>query len=226
MIITIDGPVASGKSTLARLIAEKRGFFYINSGILFRALAYVLTEKCLIPIEQLVTLNHDQILACLDISQLQYHYDHGKESVLYDGENLTWHLKTPEVDHMASLIGTNPDVREILMRIERQLAREHDVVIDGRDTGSVVFPEAELKIYLTASSEVRAKRWQHDQAAKGNKVSLSDALKEINSRDERDKTRLVAPLVKPEGAVLIDDSNKSVSETVSDIIDLFRNNKI
>jgi len=212
MIITIDGPVASGKSTIARLVSKKYGFYYINSGLLFRALAYLLTEHCLIPVEQLVTLTYDQLIKCLDLRKFEYRYADDKEQIIYDGENITWFLKVPEIDHAASLAGTNPEIREIILQIERKLAENHDIVIDGRDAGSVVFPNAELKVYLTASSEIRAQRWQADQEKKGNKVSLPDAINEIKRRDERDKTRLVAPLVKPEDAVIIDNSNKSMEQ--------------
>ena len=217
MIITIDGPVASGKSAVARLLAHQRQLFYINSGMLFRAVAYLLTEKCHLPIEQLVTLTHDQIIQCLHVSKLNYVYQEGKEQILYDGENITWHLKTADMDHAASVAGTNPDIREILLKIERKLAEYHDIVIDGRDTGSVVFPEADVKIYLTASPEIRARRWQKDQAEKGNNFSLEETLQEINKRDERDKTRLVAPLVKPDKALVIDSSDKMLNEIVAQI---------
>ena len=217
MIITIDGPVNSGKSTIARMLAQKKNLFYINSGLLFRALSYVMTEICNISVEQLVTLTHDQILKCLDLSKLQYLYQGNAESVLYDGNNITWHLKSPEIDHAASLIATNGDVREILLKLERRLAQSHDVVIDGRDTGSVVFPDADYKIFLTASPEVRAKRWQASQEKKGNRLPFDVALKEVNRRDERDKTRLIAPLIEPQDAIRIDSSDKSTDEIIQEI---------
>jgi CMP/dCMP kinase len=214
MIITIDGPVNSGKSTIARMLAQKRGLFYINSGLLFRALAYVLTEICKIPLEQLVTLTHDQILKCFDLSRLEYMYQGNSESVLYDRNNISWHLKSQAIDHAASLIATNGDVREILLKLERSLAQLHDVVIDGRDTGSVVFPHADYKFFLTANPEVRALRWQRSQEKKGNRLPFDIALKEVNRRDERDKTRLTAPLIEPCDAVNIDSSDKSMDEVV------------
>jgi len=217
MIITIDGPVASGKSAVARLLAKKQGLYYINSGLLFRAIAYLLTDRCNIPVEQLVTFAHDPIISCIDARKLEYEYADGQESVIYDGQNITWFLKTSEIDHAASLAGTNPDIREIILQVERKLAENHNVVIDGRDTGSVVFPKADLKIYLTASPEIRAERWQNDQEKKGNSVSLSESLSEISQRDERDKTRLVAPLVKPVGAVIVDSSEKSIKDVVCQI---------
>ncbi len=221
MIITIDGPVNSGKSTIARMLAKRKGMFYINSGLLFRALAYVLTEICNIPVEQLVTLTHDQILKCFDLSRLGYVYQGNSESVLYDGNNIMWYLKSPEIDHAASLIAINGDVREILLHLERKLAQSRDVVIDGRDTGSVVFPHADYKFFLTASPDVRAQRWQRSQEKKGNRLPLDIALKEVNRRDERDKTRLIAPLIEPCDAINVDSSDKSTDEVIKTIEGFF-----
>ena len=217
MIITIDGPVNSGKSTIARVLAKKRNLFYINSGLLFRAFAYVLTAVCNIPLEQLITLTHDQLLKCLDISKLQYEYQDGHESVRYDGDNITWHLKSFEIDHAASVIATNPDVREILLHLERRLACGRDVIIEGRDTGSVVFPQADYKFYLTASPNVRAKRWQMSQEKRGNRMPFEDALKEVVRRDERDRTRLCAPLREPVNAIYVDCSEKGIEQIVEEV---------
>ncbi len=222
MIITIDGPVTSGKSSIARHLAQKLNFYYINSGLLFRAFSYVLTERCLTPVERLVTITREQILGCMRFSDFYYRYENNQEHILYGSDNITWFLKNPEIDHAASLAGTNPEIRELILPIERRLAEHHDVVVDGRDTGSVVFPQADLKIYLTASLEVRAQRWQKDQQVKGNNVSLEEALIEVNRRDERDKTRLIAPLIQPEDAVVIDSSDKTVEQVVDEIIVLLK----
>jgi len=222
MIITIDGPVASGKSSVAQSLAKRLGYYYINSGLLFRAVAYLLTKKCLIPVEQLVTLAYGPLFKCLDLTKFCYVYVDGVAGVCYAGEELEPFLKTAEIDQAASLAGTNPELREIVLTIERQLAQEQNIVVDGRDTGSVVFPKADYKFYLTALPEVRSERWRNLQSKKGHDFTQEEALREIIKRDERDKTRLVAPLIVPEGAVTVDSSDMSIDEVVAYIEGFFR----
>lgn len=222
MIITIDGPVASGKSSVAQALAYKLGYYYINSGLLFRSIAYLLTKKCLIPVEQLVTLAYGPLFKCLDLTKFRYVYADGAAGVCYAGEELTPLLKTVEIDHAASLAGTNPELREIVLRIERQFAQEHNIVVDGRDTGSVVFPNADYKFYLTALPEVRAERWRKSQSKKGNEFTQKEALKEIIKRDERDKTRLVAPLMVPDRAKVLDGSDMSIDDVTQKVLSLIK----
>lgn len=217
MIITIDGPVASGKSSVARALAQQLGFYYLNSGMLFRALAYILVQKQHVPMAQLAGLSAQDLARYVDIQQVHYDYVGGQESVRYGTSDITAHLKNADIDQASSLLSANPAVREMVVMLEHQIANSRQIVIDGRDTGSVVFPHAELKIYLTASLHVRAYWWQQFMASKGLIFSDEAARQEVANRDERDTKRSIAPLVIPTGAIVIDSSNKSIADVVNEI---------
>ena len=216
MIITIDGPVASGKSTIARALAHDLGFFYINSGLLFRAIAYIVMRDEPLRVEQLGMLTQKQ-LDGVDSAQLQYIIDAGHEQIFYRGENVTSELKSDRVAQAASIVATNVAVRELVLNYERALAVRTNIVADGRDMGTIAFPNAEFKIYLTAASEIRARRWQLDQDKRGNKLTIEQALDEVASRDNRDKNRAIAPLCIPVDAQVIDSSVLSVKEVLDEI---------
>ncbi len=223
MIITIDGPTASGKSTVARKVAHELGFYYIASGLLFRAIAYVLL--C----EQGYTLDrfaHDGVLdldPCTIVQFFHYTYDPVHcEQIAYKGTRLNASLKTPIIDQAASIISQNMDVRICLLAMQRGIARDHDVVVDGRDCGSVVFPHAELKFFLTAAPEIRTYRWQKDQEARGVLTNLEQARRELQIRDDRDRSRPIAPLVIPSDAVIIDNSSMQIQEVVTKIVNAAR----
>lgn len=241
MIITIDGPTASGKSTVARLLAEQLGFMYINSGFLFRGLAYMLLKKVS---ENSVNtrigtksgshsidlLSHN--LPLFDTTELeklmteeQFHYrfvkDKGPE-VFVRHEHITSLLKTPEIDKAASVVALHPSVRQVLLEFQLELARNHDVVADGRDCGTVVFPHAEYKFFLTASVDVRAARWQREQELLGKKFMFEEAFRLVEERDNRDSQRSVAPLKPASDAYIIDSSNMTVQEVITEIIAVVR----
>jgi cytidylate kinase len=216
MIITIDGPTASGKSTIARALAEELNFYYISSGILFRAVAYALLHDG-------HTYDEFATLATKDIKkylhELSYHYSAGqKEQVLLMKENITPYLKTPEIDRGASIIALNRNVRKLLLMLQKKIAQKHDVVVEGRDSGSVVFAHADIKFFVTASEQERARRWQADQKKKGNAFTLKESLQEIKERDVRDATREIAPLVIPQDAICIDTTNMSLQEVIAVIL--------
>lgn len=213
MIITIDGPVASGKTTLARALAHEFGYFYINSGFLYRALAYLLIHAGYTA-HQLAHLAREQITKHVDLDKLVYLYKNNSEHVHYQNQDLTPHLKDVEIDSASSLIATNTVVRDIVLRIVRTLADHQSVVIDGRDAGSVIFPNAELKVFLTARPEIRAQRWLQVQRAFHHEPSLEQAIQEIQQRDERDRTRNTAPLRVPEHAMVVDSSDMPVARIV------------
>lgn len=216
MIVTIDGPVASGKSSVARLVAAHHEWYYINSGLFFRIIAYVLMQAGH-TFEQLAAVQandlHDIVL-----EDIVYTYQNGREAIAYRGVDMTNHLKNQRIDQAASLVSINACVREMVLRAERALSQRHDVVIDGRDTGSIVFPAAQIKIYLTADVIVRAKRWQRLLQEKGHVVEDAQAVQEIKQRDERDMKRALAPLVVPDGATIIDSTALSIEQVVA-IID-------
>lgn len=206
MIITIDGPVASGKSTIARLLAEKLGYYYIASGLLFRAYAYLIIQKKN-NIQAIMNISDDELRALLHSLAIVYGYDkEDKEQVWYNDQLLNPLLTSPEIAQAASYIGTNKIVREHLVFVQRTIAQKQNVVAEGRDTGSIVFPQADYKFYVTASPEVRACRWQEFQQHKGIFISHEQALQEIMYRDDRDTKREIAPLIITADAQVIDGS--------------------
>lgn len=215
MVITIDGPVASGKSTAARLLAERIGFYHFSSGLLFRALAYLLTKYAGYTEKKLHTLVLSDIAYYLDPQRFTCTFDAKRRlHILFEGKDITPFLKQKELDQAASIIGINPDVRQAMLSLQRIIAQSYNLVVDGRDSGSVVFPDAVIKFFLTASVEVRALRWQQAQKKRGADLSLQETIKQIKVRDERDKSRKVAPLIIPENAIIIDNSGYSIQETV------------
>lgn len=217
MIITIDGPVASGKSTVARLLAQHLGACYLNSGFIYRALAYLLCEHGYTP-EQLKSIAIEKVKALVDLSLLAYVYHEGSEAVQYAGQDLTTLLKTPLIDQAASCLSTVPAIRALVNELLRFIAQDKDVVIDGRDAGSVIFADADYKFFLTAAPEIRARRWQIEQQRRGNQSTLQEALAEVNERDLRDRTRAVAPLVVPKDAHVIATDTEDASQVLDTML--------
>ena len=217
MIITIDGPSASGKSSLAKLMAQKLGLIHLNSGLLFRAVAYILITYFDYNEETLIYVTKEDIDKIFS-RDFDYISDDGKGRIIYDNRDLTPFLKSSQIDQGASLVSTVPYVRETLLKFQRDFAKTNFLVADGRDLGSVVFPDANFKIYLTAFPEVRAERWRQAQLEKGKKYTQEQALQEITVRDNRDKERSVAPLVIPKDAIVIDNSNMSLEDTLSQVM--------
>lgn len=214
MIVTIDGPTASGKSSTAMLLARKLGFYYLNSGLLYRAVAYLLMHKGY-TYEALHVLGEKDLSTVVDVHRITYTCD--KETnphVGYDGSELTSCLKSVEIDRAVSIVSAKPFVRQLLLAMQHAIGAQHDLVIDGRDTGTVVFPQADFKFYLTAPLEVRARRWMHDQQAHGVSIGFDEAYKQIAERDERDMTRAISPLRIPEDATIVDNGSHSLNETV------------
>lgn len=215
MVITIDGPVASGKSTAARKLAQRIGFYHFSSGLLYRAVAFLLTTYAHYSEEKLHAPEQKDIDYYLDPKRFVCTFDAaGTFHILWEGTDIVSLLKQKQMDHYSSIISTNLNVRKLMLALQRELGQTYNLVVDGRDSGSVVFPNAIIKFFLTASVEVRAQRWQQAQKKMGNVVSLQEALHEVQRRDERDKSRKIAPLIIPEGAIIIDNSGQSVQETV------------
>lgn len=175
MIITIDGPAASGKSTAARLLAKHLGYYYLNSGMLYRALSYLLLENGY-TLETIANHSESDIKQYLDPQHLVYVSDDQTNAHIYfDNKEITQYLKNERIDQAASVVSTNKVVRDYLLSFQRQLASTHDVIVEGRDSGTVVFPQAEIKFFLTASLDVRAERWRKELEEKGEKVSVVEA---------------------------------------------------
>ncbi len=223
MIITIDGPVASGKSTIGRALAKVLGYYYVNSGALYRALAYLLISKKNYSIEKLESPDIIDIQECVDPDRFKYHYDPiYKESITFDGVDITAYLGTSEIGNGASILSTNLAVREEINNYMRALSRSCNLVVDGRDAGTVVFPGADMKFFLTATLAMRMKRWLKAQAAIGNHYTSGQAMEMILERDKRDRERKVAPLIIPEDAIIVDNSQMTRAQTLSYILMLLK----
>ncbi len=219
MIITIDGPVASGKSTISRILADKLEYYYVCSGLIYRAIAYVLVNHYGYTPETLASVSVEDVMKCADPKRLQYSYDGlSQERIFFDHEDITSYLKDKFVDNITSLVSVNKDVRKAVTALQRDIADNHNVIVDGRDVGSVVFPNAQLKFFVTASVAVRAERWRKDQERYNNYVSHEQAVKLITERDERDKNRVIAPLIVPENAIVIDTSDLTIDQTIEKMI--------
>ncbi|MBO4905280.1 MAG: (d)CMP kinase [Lachnospiraceae bacterium] len=210
--IAIDGPAGAGKSTIAKMVAKELGFIYVDTGAMYRAMALYLIRK---GIDRNDTAALEK--ACED-ADISIEYENGQQVVLLMGENVNAYLRTEEVGNMASVSSTNPKVRTKLVALQQKLAAEKDVVMDGRDIGTVVLPDSKCKIYLTASSAVRAKRRYDELEAKGITSDIKKIEADIIERDERDMTREHSPLKQAEDAILIDSSDMSIEEVRSAII--------
>ena len=209
--VAIDGPAGAGKSTIAKLVAKEKGYIYVDTGAMYRALAIHLLKKGITPEN-----TEDVIDACSD-ADVSIRYEDGAQQVYLNGENVTSMLRTEEVGNMASKTSAVPEVREKLLELQRTLAKENDVIMDGRDIGTNILPDADVKIYLTASVETRAKRRYDELKEKGEDCDLEQIARDIKERDERDMNRETAPLKKAEDAILVDSSCMTIPEVVSEI---------
>lgn len=213
--IAIDGPAGAGKSTIAKRIAKELTFIYVDTGAMYRAMAvYFLDNKIGAEEESLINA------ACAHIS-VAIEYDNGVQQVLLNGENVTGRLRREEVGVMASKTSVYPKVREKLVELQRALAAENNVVMDGRDIGTCVLPGAQLKIFLTASVEARANRRYDELCGKGEKPDINEITEDIRERDYRDMNRDISPLRAADDAVFVDSSYMGIEEVVKTVLDLF-----
>ena len=219
LIIAIDGPVGSGKSTLARRVAELLGYVYVDTGAMYRALAFKALRN------GLALDGHDEELVALArATRIDLRADEGAQRVLLDHDDVTTAIRTPEVSQAASKIAVNPGVRQVLVAEQRRAGEQGGVVMEGRDIGSVVFPDAQLKIFLTASPETRAERRWREHQQKGDDINLQRTLEEIHERDRRDLQRSTSPLVRAADAVVVD-SSAMEPEEVARLVVLLANDK-
>ena len=215
--VAIDGPAGAGKSTIAKLIAKKMGYIYVDTGAMYRAMAlYFIRNGIKAEDTQMVSEK------CKD-ADISIAYRDGEQVVLLDDENVNGLIRTEEVGNMASATSANKNVRQKLVELQKKLAANADVVMDGRDIGTVVLPNADVKIYLTASSSVRAKRRYDELIAKGEKADLATIEADIIERDNRDMTREISPLRQADDAVLVDSSYMTIDEVVQTVVDLIEN---
>ncbi len=214
MNIAIDGPAGAGKSTIAKLVSKKLGYIYVDTGAMFRAVAY----HCLM--QNADPDDKAGIAALAARADISIKYVGETQCVFLNGEDVTSHLRDEAVGNMASYVAPIPEVRETLLKIERRLAEENNVVMDGRDIATCVLPNAEVKVYLTASSAVRAKRRYDELIAKGESADIDLIEKDIIERDRRDMKREIAPLKQAPDAVLVDSSHMTIDEVSEKIISL------
>lgn len=213
--IAIDGPAGAGKSTVAQKVAKELSFVYVDTGAMYRAMALYLLRKGVNREEP------DEIGEACQNAEISIEYQNREQIVLLDGENVNAHLRTEEVSAMASVSSAVPRVREKLLDLQRKLARTMSVVMDGRDIGTTILPDADVKIYLTASSLTRARRRYLEYQEKGEACDLAEIQKTIEERDQRDMTREISPLCQAEDAVLVDSSELTIDETVEKILSVY-----
>ena len=193
--IAIDGPAGAGKSTIAKRVAKELSFIYVD--------AEAVADNC-------------------QSAEVSIRYENGEQVVILNGENVNQYIRTEEVGNMASKTSANPAVRAHLLNLQRNLAAKNDVVMDGRDIGTVVLPDAQVKIYLTASVETRAKRRYDEYLGKGESADLEEIKKDIEKRDHQDMTREISPLRQAEDAVLVDSSLMNIEEVVAAILGIYK----
>jgi cytidylate kinase len=211
-VITIDGPSGSGKGTIAKLVAESLGWAVLDSGALYRLVGYS-AEKAGISAEQVDKL-------CEIARNMEVVFD--GDNVYLNGEDVSREIRTESAGNNASKVAALPEVRQALLEWQRSFAKEPGLVADGRDMGSVVFPDAEVKVFLTASAEERAKRRYNQLNEKGIDVNLRDLVRDIQERDERDRNRDVAPLVAPVAALEVESTSMSIDEVLNKVMEKVR----
>ena len=212
--VAIDGPAGAGKSTIAKLVAKEKGYVYVDTGAMYRGLAIHFLENGIEAEEK------EKIAEACKDADVTIRYEDGQQQVYLNGKNITAKLSEEAVGNMASKSSAIPEVRAKLLELQRELARKEDVIMDGRDIGTCVLPDADVKVFLTASVETRAKRRYDELVEKGVACDLEEIARDIAERDERDSTREIAPLKQAEDAVLIDSSYMTIEEVVAAIVKL------
>ena len=210
--IAIDGPAGAGKSTIAKAMAKELGYYYVDTGAIYRTVAYFMDLLGIAPKDV------DGITRYIDELTIEIEYDEeGKQHMIMNGMDVTDDIRTQDISQKASLVSAHAVVREMLLDMQRDLARKHNVIMDGRDIGTVVLPKATVKIFLTADPEVRAKRRFDELTAKGTETTFEKVLAEVKQRDLQDSTRAIAPLKQAKDAVLVDTSDLDIDGVIAAI---------
>jgi cytidylate kinase len=210
--IAIDGPAGAGKSTIARRLAKELGYYYVDTGAIYRTVAYFMDLLGISPKDV------DGVERYIDELTIEIEYDEeGVQHMIMNGMDVSDDIRTQDISQKASLVSAHAVVRDVLLDMQRNVAKKHNVIMDGRDIGTVVLPKANVKIFLTAAAEVRAKRRYDELIAKGQKADLNTILKEIQQRDYQDSHREIAPLKQAKDAVLVDTSNLDIEGVVAAI---------
>ena len=210
--IAIDGPAGAGKSTIAKALAKELGYHYVDTGAIYRTVAYFLDLLGISPKDV------DGVERYLDELTVEIEYDEtGKQHMIMNGMDVSDEIRTQDISQKASLVSAHKIVRDMLLDMQRDVAKRHNVIMDGRDIGTVVLPKATVKIFLTATAEVRAKRRTDELIAKGQKANYEQTLKDIKQRDYQDMNRPIAPLKQAKDAVLVDTSDMDIDQALSAI---------
>ncbi len=214
MIIAIDGPVAAGKTTLSKHLADRLGFSLLDTGAIYRAVALASRRQ------NIDWSDEPSVATVASRLRIEFRWIDGTNQVLIEGEDVTEAIRTPEMSQGASLVSALPAVRQALLDLQRQLGEQGNVIAEGRDIGTVVFPHADLKVFLTARPEIRARRRHQEWLRKGIGDSYEDVLEALKERDARDENRSVAPLVPALDSILIDSSKLSIEQVVTQVLEL------
>ena len=214
--VAIDGPSGAGKSTVARAAAARLGYVYVDTGAMYRAIGLAVCRK---------GISGDDtagIVAVLPEVQLDIRYEDGAQHILLCGEDVSDAIRTPEIAKYASKVSAVPEVRQFLLETQRDMAKNSNILMDGRDIGTVILPDAPVKIFLTASAEARAQRRYFELHEKGQSITFDEVLHDIQQRDEQDMTRAVAPLKQAADAVLLDTSDISLEQSIEAVLRIIR----
>lgn len=212
----LDGPSGAGKSTIAKAVAARFGFVYVDTGALYRSISlYALSKGA-------DTTSADEVVPLLEGIKIELKYVDGSQRVILNGEDVSEKIRTPEISMAASNVSAIPAVREFLLDLQRSIAAKNDIIMDGRDIGTVILPDADVKVFMTASAEERARRRFEELKAKGQEVSYESVLEDINRRDYNDSHRETAPLIKANDAVELDTTSMTIDEVVDRISDLIK----
>ena len=214
--IAIDGPGGAGKSTVAKAVARNLGITYVDTGALYRTIGLYVRRKEVNPKDA------EAVSALLPEISIEMAHENGVQVIYLNGENVGDNIRTQEMSMYASAVSAHPAVRDFLLATQRNIAKTHSVIMDGRDIGTVIFPDAEVKIFLTASPEDRARRRYEEQLSRGIAVEYEKVLAEIIERDHNDSTRAVAPLKPADDAIMLDNSGLSAEESAQAVADIIR----
>lgn len=217
--IAIDGPSGSGKSTLAKAVAKELGIIYVDTGALYRTIGYHVYQSGKDP------RNENEVASLLPGINIELKYENGSQRVILNGEDLGDKIRLPQMSMYASAVSAIPAVRRFLLEMQKSLARENSVVMDGRDIGTVIIPDADLKIFLTASVETRAQRRTIELLEKGVDARYDDVIADMIARDQQDKSRDIAPALPADDAIIFDNSEMSVEESLKEIVRLVNERK-
>lgn len=215
--VAIDGPAGAGKSTIAKAAAKQLNYIYVDTGALYRTIAYNAVKKNVID-------DTNAVIALLNDTKVELKYIDGVQAVFLNGEDVSAYIRTPEISMGASKVSAIPEVRAFLLSLQQEIAKENDVIMDGRDIATVVLPNADVKIFLFASPECRAERRYKELVEKGESVTFDEVLEDVNKRDYQDSHREIAPLKPSENSIMLDTSTLDLNQSIDLVIKTIKEN--